>query len=225
VLFYEEYLKRLGVRRIVIKHPPDRYWSSLSAIRNSVFSSCDYKIVRSETASVFEITANGPEYHMHHSEKKRLRKAREAGFVFQGAAIADAKTVYTFIRKCREEKNYAISMSWEHLQRTVTRFPDRYYFFKVHHEGNLAAASIAIRVHNNILYDFYHDHTKTYDNFSPVVLLVDGIYRYCLENGIRLLDLGTSSLEDGENTKLLTFKARLGAQPSARLTVEKIFHE
>ena len=112
-------------------------------------------------------------------------------------------------------------MKFEALQETVNKFPDRYFLFSVHHRNKVVAASIAILVRKDILYDFYHDHLKAFDHLSPIVLLVDGIYEFCLTNNIRLLDLGTSALENKPNFSLLTFKTRLGGKPTPKFTFEK----
>jgi hypothetical protein len=77
-----------------------------------------------------------------------------------------------------------------------------------------------------VLYDFYHDHATAFDHLSPVALLVAGMYDFCNAQNIRLLDLGTSAVNDGPNFSLLTFKKFLGGNPTHKLTFEKILvHE
>jgi hypothetical protein len=56
-------------------------------------------------------------------------------------------------------------------------------------------------------------------------LLIAALYDYCAMNHIPLLDLGTSSLPDGPNISLLSFKLRMGAQASAKPTLRKIYRD
>jgi hypothetical protein len=85
----------------------------------------------------------------------------------------------------------------------------------------LVAASICIRVSNEVLYDFYHDHDALYDNFSPIVFLVKGIHDYCCSNNIRLIDLGTAMIGNKVNTGLMEFKLKLGADHAVKYSFEK----
>ena len=76
-------------------------------------------------------------------------------------------------------------------------------------------------MNDRILYDFYHAHPKSFDQLSPVVALVDGMYAYCQQNKFQLLDLVTSAVDGKVNFSLLNFKTQLGGQPSMKLTFEK----
>jgi hypothetical protein len=129
--------------------------------------------------------------------------------------------VYDFIFTCRNEKGYPLSMQLEELQHMAVKFPDRYLLFGVFRSDSLVAAAITIRVKKNILYDFYHDHAAAFDHLSPVTFLVDGIYRFCFENDIQLLDLGTSAIDGLPNFGLLNFKKKLGALATPKLTFQK----
>jgi hypothetical protein len=52
-------------------------------------------------------------------------------------------------------------------------------------------------------------------------MLIEGMYGWCQQQGIKLLDLGTSALDSQPNFSLLDFKLRLGAHPTAKLTFVK----
>jgi hypothetical protein len=93
--------------------------------------------------------------------------------------------------------------------------------FGVFQDDKVVAASIAIRVTTQVLYNFYCDHDNQYDAVSPVVFLIEGIYQYCASQKIPLLDLGTSAVAGKPNFGLLEFKMRLHGQPTAKLTFQK----
>lgn len=112
-------------------------------------------------------------------------------------------------------------MTLEQVVNTSNSFADDFFIFGVFDGQKLAAASISIRTNTKTLYDFYHDHDAAFDSMSPVVMLVDGIYSFCRDKNLSLLDLGTSSLNNTHNFSLLHFKLLVGAQPSPKFTFEK----
>lgn len=222
IRFVEIRLKSKGARTIIIKHYPDAYDERQSIILQTFMLNYGYVISSAEVASVIDIGGDLPEESFHRSEQKRLDKAIQSGLQFRELRIEEFPNVYRFIESCRHEKQYSLSMAMQDLKEVIKRFPDRVALFGVFHHHDCAAASISIRVRDGILYDFYHDHTARFDNVSPVVLLVAGIYEYCQRHQIRLLDLGTSTLPTGQpNFGLLRFKKNLGARFTRKFTFEK----
>ncbi|MDH5398520.1 MAG: hypothetical protein OEX02_10255, partial [Cyclobacteriaceae bacterium] len=69
--------------------------------------------------------------------------------------------------------------------------------------------------------DFSHAHNNDYDKFSPVAFLFNGIYNYCLQNGLHYLDIGSSAIGQEPNFPLMTFKERAGGQPALKITWQK----
>lgn len=219
--FVEASLKALGVSRVVIKNYPQAYAENESILLQTLLLNLNYSPVTAEVGSVIEITSVSAEEIFNRSARRRLEKAQHAGLVVRKLGIEKAEAVYTFIQQCRAEKQYPVSMSLADLQKAVQLFPDHYILFGVFNGDDLVAASIAIRAKKNILYDFYHDHAASYDHLSPVVLLVSGIYEFCQDQKMRLLDLGTSALNGVPNFPLLHFKATLGGRVTPKFTFEK----
>jgi CelD/BcsL family acetyltransferase involved in cellulose biosynthesis len=114
-------------------------------------------------------------------------------------------------------------MSADDLKKVMKFFPESFYLHVLSLSNKWVAASISIRVEHNILYTFYYDHDAEYDRLSPVVMLMDGIYSFCQQEGIKLLDLGTSNINGKLSESLLDFKLSLGAEPSRKLTFVKHF--
>lgn len=221
MVFVEDRLRENGVSRITIKHYPQIYQEVNSLDIQSFFQDNRYKVIASEVASVIEVTAENASAGFHRSAKRKLKNAGAAGCVFERLPIEELKMVFNFIQKCRTEKNYSLSMTFDALQKTAT-FSSRFYLFGVFKDGTLIAAAITIHVKSDVLYDFYHDHNSTFDSLSPVVMLVSGIYDFCRREKIIHLDLGTSSIQDQPNVSLQHFKALLGGKSSPKLTFEKL---
>lgn len=225
IQYVEDELKAIGVEKIHLKNPPEVYHQEKGKRLHGVLLNTGYSVEKEEISALIPLSANLFEDGLHPSEKKRLRKCREAGFVFQQVSLDHLEEVYSFLLACRQKKNYSLSMSWDEIKILAETFPDRIMLMVVSDYERMVAASISLRVTNQVMYDFYHDHNAVYDQYSPVVLLLEGLYSVCQQRELNWLDLGTS--QDGEliNESLLTFKRRLGAIPSRKLTFVKNLKE
>ena len=112
-------------------------------------------------------------------------------------------------------------MTLDQLVKTVRACPTDFLLFAVFQSEEMVAASIALKISDRILYDFYYGHSKASNNLSPVVFLLNGQYTFCKQNGFQILDLGTSSLNNKTNFGLLNFKSQVGGVSSMKLTFEK----
>ena len=86
----------------------------------------------------------------------------------------------------------------------------------------MIAATIAIMASDDMLYNFSPAHDWDYNQFSPVVMLTEGLYGFCKSHNIHQLDLGTSYLDDAINEGLKSFKSRLGAETFISHSYRKI---
>jgi hypothetical protein len=218
--FIEQKLRSKNISAIIINAPPQKY-SHHTALLSIFLLNNDYKIKQAKVGAVIEVDENPIQKILHRSEKRRLIKSQKAGLSFREVPMVKLCCIYKFIETCREAKGYQLSLTLQELQQTINKFPEHYFLFGVYKEEQLVAASIAIRVQQNVLYEFYHDHAAEWNHLSPVVLLVEGIYRYCQSQNIALLDLGTSAVDDRPNFGLLNFKLKLGARPTPKFTFEK----
>lgn len=146
---------------------------------------------------------------MHTMEKRRLYKCQKAGFVFKEEPPSELANVYDFVLACRKEKGWHLSMTLKDLQKAVSTFPENYKLFSVDDGSHRIAATVAIIVNPYILYNFYPAALLSYQMYSPTVMLIDGLYQYCQQKGMKILDLGTSASE-----ALGRFKTHIGGQVS-----------
>lgn len=221
VSYCEDKLTAQSVRHIALKHWPEVYSPDKSNRLEHVLMASGYQVAGEETSAVISVTEKSFESGLHRSEKKRLRKCRESNLTFDVMPMDQLQKVYIFLESCRKEKGYSLSMSFPEIGQLARAFPDNLLLTTVSDKNQLAAANISVQVYDDVLYNFYHDHSAEYDHVSPVVLLNEGLYRYCQQHQIRLLDLGTSNLGGKLNESLLNFKLRLGARAARKLTFTK----
>ncbi|HEY9006521.1 GNAT family N-acetyltransferase [Ohtaekwangia sp.] len=218
--FVTNRIREKGASVFTIKHAPQNYCYRQNALTETFLLNIGFQVVDAEVGTIIEVK---PDFIAHADtwEKRKLRQAQEAQLFFRTIDNESLDDVYLFILACRKQKGYSLSMTLADLRKTVHEFPEQYYLFGIYHDGKLVAASIAVRVRENILYNFYSDHDKEYDAYSPVVMLLEGMHRFCVDNDIAMLDLGTSATDGKPNFGLLDFKLRLGGKPTPKLTFRK----
>ncbi|QMW00692.1 GNAT family N-acetyltransferase [Spirosoma foliorum] len=156
------------------------------------------------------------------AERRRLRKCLEAGFQFMHWKEPNLHEVLDFLQETHAQKDYSLTLPPDRLLKLVQGFPKQFAVFVVKDRTDLTALTVAVRVRQDILYNFLPASHLHYQAFSPMVMLIDGLFTYCQQQQIRLLDLGVS-LDEKRQQKpsLLRFKRNLGAQESPKLIFEK----
>lgn len=213
--------RNVGVQKLSLKYFPESYDARHHSLVSSVLFNHGFTIDLSEISSVIPITNTPYDNHVTEWEKRKLKQAKTAHLRFKKNSNDDLKNVYQFISDCRQGKNYQLSMYWEDLEKLAFTFPEAIHCFSTNLYDQVASACIAIQVSKDVLYTFYYDHSKDFHQLSPVVLLIEGIYDFCKASHIRLLDLGTATVNNQPNFPLLRFKQHLGGQPSLKLIVSK----
>ena len=183
-----------------------------------------FRVVSADETFFLPITSSAFKDTIDASERRRLHKCQRAGFQFAHWRCPDVDTVTSFLVQTRRQQGYNLNLSAERLSDLLRSFPEQFPVFVVTDGPTLTALTIAVRVRDDILYNFLPASDPNYRAYSPMVLLTDGLFRYCQQQHIQLLDLGTS-LDANHQPKasLMRFKRNLGAQESPKLTFEKEF--
>ena len=209
-------LKKHGAKEVVIKHWPEGYTSS-NDIQASL-AEIGFKVIAHEINQHIAVQDEPFKQLISKSERKKLNQGIKENYSFKILTINDLKSVYALVEETRVRKDFPVSMSFEELNQTIKALPDKYLLFGLFAGEELIAASVSIRISEDILYNFYHADAYAYRSTSPIVLLVQEIYNYCKLYNIKILDLGVSSEEGKVNTGLFKFKENLGCVTSAKKT-------
>lgn len=219
--YVEQRLQLTGVDRVILKTPPYNYPVGSNAVLQTYLFNLGYQVTAAEVGAV-RFTTNPFAAGLNKYGQQILRKSMKQNLEVKFLSPDQVDRVYEFIHSCHRLKDYALSMSLPDLKDTIACFPDRYFLTGVFDGTELMAASLAVRVRSDVLYNFYADHAAQYDALSPMTVLIHHLYSYCQTNRIHLLDLGTSATNNQPNFGLLNFKMRIGALQSPKLTFEKI---
>jgi hypothetical protein len=221
IQFVERQLKVNGVSTIIIKNPPALYQPEKAALIHTFLVNQGFQIHEAEITSVIHPGVNGFADIIHPRKKRKLRQSEETGFQFRTLEAQQLDEVYHFIERCRDEKKFKLSVTLEHLKKAMSLLTGTYFLFGVYHKQVLVGASVLVRVNEQIMYHFISDHVRKVEAAKPVLILMKGIYDYCVAHGIKLLDLGTSALGSKPNFRLLKFKTELGGIASPKFTFSK----
>ncbi|NOS90484.1 MAG: GNAT family N-acetyltransferase [Cyclobacteriaceae bacterium] len=219
VLFIQSDLQKRGCKTIHIKNYPSAYALETTRLVKKILTSHRY-ITSEETTSILFITNDTFESKLTVSKRQKLKKGLMR-FSFTHRDFKSMEHIYAFIAEARNAKGYQLSLDWAQMKRTVHALPEHFLLFSVEENEQLAAAAICIRVSETILYTFYYAHAAKYDKLSPVTMLLQGIYQYANEHGIKMIDLGASQADGKLNPSLLHFKKSVGGKSVAKFSFAK----
>lgn len=218
----EGWLRQHGQQALGVRGYPFCYDPSGAATLAEVLRQRGYRVVLAEENYHLD-TQRDYAAHLHRSERKRLRKCHSHGLVVEQESPLLLPAAYEFIAACRRERAQPLSLPLERVEALFRAFPRRHFLFSVRWpSGEWAALTLAIRVSERVLYNFYHASPIAANEFSPVVLLNEGLHAFARANELALVDLGISTLPSGmPHGSLLQFKRHLGCVASLKLTWHK----
>lgn len=221
----EKLLARLRdekVTSITITMPPDGYNKEAGFLISKAYENYGFNILFQDFNFHIEVNSEFRK-HLHRSERWKLNKSIREGYTFRKVEIPDWEETFNLLQESRERKGFLLSMDRLSLEKSFKDFPEKYQLFSVLKDEKTVAIAVTIRVNKEILYVFYTADSLIHRKLSPVVLLHNGIYQYCISEKIEILDLGTCSLKGQVNSGVANFKKNLGGIVSLKNTFIKRF--
>jgi hypothetical protein len=219
--YIDRFALKSGLRQIQIKSYPFCYAPEVSALLSACLLRQQYQLVYTDLNYHIPVTQHAFTHIIHHSEKRRLQKSIKKGLLFAEETKPDLPLIYRIIAESRIRKGYPVTMNFDDFRQLFDDFPGIYKIFSVRDEQKLAAVTVAVQINQNILYYFLPAHQAQYHTYSPMVLLIGGLYEYCQREGYTILDLGISTDKGVPNYGLMQFKQNVGALASLKLSFIK----
>lgn len=214
-------IKMYNVSTISLKLAPENYGIHQSVLaQNLIYAG--FSSVKSFEYQAIQVDSSPFQAKIADMESRKLKKCEKEGFEFKVLTQNALHSVFQFVKAHRDEKGYDFSMDWESLKMADQALPNTYIPMAVFDDTKMIAATIAIMASDDVLYNFSPAHDWDYNQFSPVVMLTEGLYGFCQSHNIHQLDLGTSYLDDAINEGLKSFKSRLGAETFISHSYRKI---
>lgn len=208
-----EYTREFFIQSISITMPPEVSVTKGTEIKSALLDA-GFKTTQQDINQHIKVTHEPYRKLVNYNEHKKLKKSEREGFEFRKLGRAQLQLAYELIKDNRVRKGFPVSMTMDKLDNMFKKFPDHYFLFGVYNGDELIATAVSIRIAQNVIYNFYHGDHAEYRVFSPVVMLIEGIYSYCQKYNIEILDLGISSEKGKLNEGLFKFKQNCGAQTS-----------
>ena len=214
----ENTLQNKQIDQVNIHQCPESYQKNDIAAR--VLKQQGYTMFRERVYHGIPINGVQLKEQMTSMQQRRLRKCEKAGFEFRKVPESDMAEVFKQIHHWRELNQKPLSLSWADFENSQNKNPNTYLCFGVY-DKHLIAATIVVKVNDQAIYHFFPASDERYNQYSPMVMLVNGIYEWGQVHDFKLLDLGTSYLQNEVNQSLVSFKERLGGRKSLALSWRK----
>lgn len=212
----EQGAKLIEVLPAPMSHDPIAFSNQVYLLRT-----CGYEMARCDLNQSMEIDARSLLARMSYGNQKRLRKCQREGLIGKQLPLSALSGVYENLVANRSGKGHVLSMTLLQLQSMVETFPTSVVLFGCQDGSNLAATAFCLRLSAAVLYVFYWGDRPGYESYSPVVSVANAIYSYAQEQQMKLIDVGTSTLDCEPNFGLLDFKRGLGFTESLKVSMSK----
>ncbi len=161
---------------------------------------------------------------LHKMERRKLNRCISEGLVFRHLKHDQAQQVYHFIKECRQKKNVDINISEYNFLKTLDTFPKHYQLFGIFHNDKLIAATVAVKVNQQVVYNYLPASDILFNHLSPMVFLIKELHHYYQQRQYQIIDLGISSIKGVTQEGLLKFKTRIGAFSTEKPTYNWVIH-
>lgn len=219
--FIEKTIKKKDVKTIKITQSPFIY----SPIGASKLTNCylrtGFQITHPDLNHHIVIDGKSFEQKIHAMERRKLKKTMEQRFVFREEGVDVVEKIYAFIQSCRKERQQDLNISLEDLQKAIQALPHVYKIFSIRDGEEVIATTIIVVVNAKIAYNFLPASSSAYNQWSPMVFLLKGLYEWCQDKNIEMLDLGISIVNNIPQYSLIAFKERIGGEMGLKCTYSK----
>jgi hypothetical protein len=219
--FIVDYLKDIGIREIEIKHYPRFYNTNATELIVIIFGLNGFNVTTIDINQYIKVSDSPFSSNIHSMERRRLNKCEKAGFIFNEHQNTEAERMFKYIESFRKIRKIPVNIDLDTMINLVGKFPDKYKFFSVSIDQEIIALTIVVKVNNSVLYNFLPAHNELYNHYSPMIFLLNGIYKYAVLNDYQFIDLGISSKDGKPQQGLIEFKERLGGITTSKLTFTK----
>lgn len=221
IAYIETTIIARGAKSIKVTQFPFAYSPIAASKLANCYLRAGFQMTHPDPSHHIAIESMAFEEKVHAMEGRKLKKGMEKGFVFREEPRESVEGIYAFIQACRKEKQQNLNISLADLQKAVQNLPSNYKIFTVKARGELIATSIIILVNDKVAYNFLPASSSAYNKWSPMVFLLKGIYEWCQERNVKILDLGISSVDNVPQYSLIEFKERIGGELGLRCTYFK----
>jgi len=215
-----QWCKKKKMSFISFTLPPDLYNRNfLTKQVNSLFRNGFY-IKDLELNHSFNLSNFNDDYisFIWQNARKNLKIALSKNLIFKKCdSTEDKETAYEIIKCNRKVRGFPLNMTMEEVKKTMNVIPAD--FFLVYNDENTPIASaIVFHVAKDIVQVIYWGDIPDYSLLKTMNFLTFHVFEYYKNLGIKIVDIGQSTVDSIPNQGLCDFKESIGCDVSEKRT-------
>ena len=215
------YVKEKNFSGIRITLPPTLYQRRLSNYMDFSFFKQGFTYSKRDVTSILfledRLDKNLAKFKSSHL--RAVRNAQE-----KGVNVRQSNDFDSFYHILEQNLKIRHGVSPTHtlaeLKNIHAMFPDKISLFAAFVKGVMVAGVVNFVVNDHVVLAFYISHDETYQEFRAVNLLFYSIFDWAIQQGFRIYDFGTFTVNEEPNMGLGRFKENFGASGIFRDTIE-----
>jgi predicted N-acyltransferase len=215
------YVKENNFSGIRITLPPTLYQRRLSNYIDFSFFKHGFTYSKRDVTSILfledSLDKNLAKFKSSH--RQAVRNAQE-----KGVNVRQSNDFDSFYHILEQNLNIRHGVTPTHtlaeLKNIHTLFPDRVNLFAAFVKDVMVAGVVNFVVNDHVVLAFYISHDEAYQEFRAVNLLFYSIFDWAIQQGFRIYDFGTFTVNEEPNMGLGRFKENFGASGVFRDTIE-----
>lgn len=199
-----------GFKGIRIVPPPFFYHEDFSAKVTNCMYRAGFETQNIELNYHFQTAVLSDTYEqtIWYNARKNLKKANSFGLVFEKLDENQGKLAYDVIAQNRNERGFPLRLSWEQLLATSAIIPID--FFLVKSATHTIGSAIVFHVAPSIVRIVYWGDLPEFSEYKTMNFLSFHVFSYYQKQGIRVIDIGHSTVDSVPNHGLCEFKESIG---------------
>lgn len=143
-----------------------------------------------------------------YNARKNLKKANSFGLTFEKLDQANRKVAYDVIAQNRSERGFPLRLTWEQLINTNSVIPMDFFLAKK--DTDNIGAAIVYHMAPGIVRVIYWGDLPQFSEYKTMNFLSYELFKYYKSQGIKILDIGHSTVDSIPNNGLCEFKESIG---------------
>ena len=215
------YVKENNFSGIRITLPPTLYQRRLSNYMDFSFFKQGFTYSKRDVTSILFLE-DSLDKNLAKFKSSHLRAVRNAQE--KGVNVRQSNDFDSFYHILEQNLNIRHGVSPTHtlaeLKNIHALFPDRVNLFAAFVKDVMVAGVVNFVVNDHVVLAFYISHDEAYQEFRAVNLLFYSIFDWAIQQGFRIYDFGTFTVNEEPNMGLGRFKENFGASGIFRDTIE-----
>ena len=215
------YVKENNFSGIRITLPPTLYQRRLSNYMDFSFFKQGFTYSKRDVTSILFLE-DSLDKNLAKFKSSHLRAVRNAQE--KGVNVRQSNDFDSFYHILEQNLKIRHGVSPTHtlaeLKNIHALFPDRINLFAAFVKNVMVAGVVNFVVNDHVVLAFYISHDEAYQEFRAVNLLFYSIFDWAIQQGFRIYDFGTFTVNEEPNMGLGRFKENFGASGIFRDTIE-----